>query len=44
VVNAEHTLLLDAVEYGDIEAGQTILRGHIRRTRTESALHPEIFD
>ncbi|KMO83632.1 GntR family transcriptional regulator [Mycolicibacterium chlorophenolicum] len=43
VVNAEHNLLLDAIEHGDTEAGQTILAGHIRRTRTELALHPELF-
>ena len=37
IVNAEHRLLLDAIERGDSEgAGQT-LAGHIRRTRIELA-------
>lgn len=43
VINAEHNLLIDAIERRDaIDAGN-VLRGHIRRTRTELGLHPEIF-
>jgi DNA-binding GntR family transcriptional regulator len=43
VVNAEHRLLLDAVERGDeVDAGR-FLAGHIRRTRIELSHHPEVF-
>jgi DNA-binding GntR family transcriptional regulator len=43
VVNAEHRLLLDAVERRDeIDAGR-FLTGHIRRTRIELGRHPEVF-
>jgi DNA-binding GntR family transcriptional regulator len=43
VVNAEHRLLLDAVERRDeVDAGRFIA-GHIRRTRIELAHHPEVF-
>jgi DNA-binding GntR family transcriptional regulator len=43
VVNAEHRLLIDAVERRDeIDAGR-ILAGHIRRTRIELLRHPEVF-
>jgi DNA-binding GntR family transcriptional regulator len=43
VVNAEHRLLLDAVERRDeIDSGR-FLAGHIRRTRTELGRHPEVF-
>jgi DNA-binding GntR family transcriptional regulator len=43
VVNAEHALLLDAIERGDAVDAEAHLAGHIRRTRTELAQHPEIF-
>jgi DNA-binding GntR family transcriptional regulator len=43
VVNAEHALLLDAIERGDPVDAEAHLAGHIRRTRTELAQHPEIF-
>lgn len=44
VVNAEHRLLLEAIERGDaVDAGR-VLEGHIRRTRVELSQHPEIFD
>jgi DNA-binding GntR family transcriptional regulator len=43
VVNAEHRLLLDAVERRDeVDAGR-FLTGHIRRTRIELSRHPEVF-
>jgi DNA-binding GntR family transcriptional regulator len=43
VVNAEHRLLLDAVERRDeVDAGR-FLAGHIRRTRIELSHHPEAF-
>jgi DNA-binding GntR family transcriptional regulator len=43
VVNAEHRLLLDAVERRDeVDAGR-FLTGHIRRTRIELGRHPEVF-
>jgi DNA-binding GntR family transcriptional regulator len=43
VVNAEHRLLLDAVERRDeLDAGR-FLAGHIRRTRIELRNHPALF-
>jgi len=43
VINAEHRLLLDAVERRDeVDAGR-FLAGHIRRTRIELSHHPEVF-
>jgi DNA-binding GntR family transcriptional regulator len=44
VVNAEHNLLLDAIERRDAVDAENVLRGHIRRTRNELAMHPEVFD
>jgi DNA-binding GntR family transcriptional regulator len=43
VVNAEHRLLLDAVNRRDAVDAQRFLAGHIRRTRIELERHPEIF-
>ena len=43
VVNAEHRLVLDAIERGDINDGERYLSGHIRRTRIELARHAEVF-
>ena len=44
IVNAEHRLLLEAIERCDhVDAGR-ILEGHIRRTRVELSQHPEVFD
>jgi DNA-binding GntR family transcriptional regulator len=43
VVNAEHRLLLDAVERRDEVDSGRFLAGHIRRTRTELGRHPEVF-
>jgi DNA-binding GntR family transcriptional regulator len=43
VVNAEHRLLLDAVQRRDeVDAGRFVA-GHIRRTRIELSHHPEVF-
>ena len=43
VVNAEHRLLLDAINRRDeVDAGR-FLAGHIRRTRIELGQHPEVF-
>jgi DNA-binding GntR family transcriptional regulator len=43
VVNAEHRLILDAIERADVTDGERYLNGHIRRTRIELARHPEVF-
>jgi DNA-binding GntR family transcriptional regulator len=44
VVNAEHRLLLDAIERRDAADGERYLGGHIRRTRIELSRHPEVFE
>lgn len=44
VVNAEHRLLLDAIERRDTVDAERYLGGHIRRTRIELDRHPEVFD
>ncbi|MGI5282496.1 GntR family transcriptional regulator [Nonomuraea polychroma] len=43
VVNAEHRLLLDAIERRDAVDAERCLSGHIRRTRVELSQHPEVF-
>jgi DNA-binding GntR family transcriptional regulator len=43
VVNAEHRLILDAVERRDPVDAERHLSGHIRRTRIELGRHPEVF-
>jgi DNA-binding GntR family transcriptional regulator len=43
VINAEHRLLLDAIERRDSTDAERYLNGHIRRTRVELARHPEVF-
>jgi DNA-binding GntR family transcriptional regulator len=43
VINAEHRLLLDAIERQDTTDAERYLSGHIRRTRVELAKHPEVF-
>jgi len=43
VVNAEHRLLLDAIERRDETDAARFLAGHIRRTRIELSHHPEVF-
>ena len=42
VINAEHRLLLDAIERRDPTDAERYLSGHIRRTRVELGRHPEI--
>jgi DNA-binding GntR family transcriptional regulator len=42
VINAEHRLLLDAIERHDCTDAERHLSGHIRRTRVELARHPEV--
>jgi DNA-binding GntR family transcriptional regulator len=44
VVNAEHRLILDAVERRDVVDAERYLSGHIRRTRIELSRHPEAFE
>jgi DNA-binding GntR family transcriptional regulator len=44
VINAEHRLLLDAIQRRDVIDAERYLSGHIRRTRIELARHPEIFE
>ena len=43
IVNAEHRLLMEAIERQDSEDAELYLLGHIRRTRKELVRHPEIF-
>jgi DNA-binding GntR family transcriptional regulator len=43
VVNAEHRLILDALERRDVVDAERHLGGHIRRTRIELDKHPEVF-
>jgi DNA-binding GntR family transcriptional regulator len=43
VINAEHRLLLDAIERQDTTDAERYLGGHIRRTRVELAKRPEVF-
>ncbi len=43
VVNAEHRLLLDAIERRDRTDAERFLSVHIRRTRVELSRHPEVF-
>lgn len=42
VINAEHRLLLDAIQRRDAVDAERYLSGHIRRTRIELAKHPEV--
>jgi DNA-binding GntR family transcriptional regulator len=43
VVDAEHALLLDAIQRRDPVDADRYLSGHIRRTRIELERHPEVF-
>jgi DNA-binding GntR family transcriptional regulator len=43
IVNAEHRLLIEAINRRDTEDAELYLLGHIRRTRKELVRHPEIF-
>lgn len=42
-INAEHRLLIQAIKDQDIEAAESVLTLHIRRTRIELSKHPELF-
>jgi DNA-binding GntR family transcriptional regulator len=43
IVNAEHRLLVEALERRDPVDAERYLVGHIRRTRKELGAHPELF-
>ena len=43
IVNAEHNLIIDALERQDAADAERYLVGHIRRTRRELVAHPEVF-
>ncbi len=43
IIASEHRLLIDAIASADPETASTILTMHIRRTRLELAMHPEVF-
>jgi DNA-binding GntR family transcriptional regulator len=42
-VHYEHQLLVGALRRGDSEDAESVLAGHIRRTRIELSKHPELF-
>ena len=42
-VHYEHQLLVGALRRGDSEGAESVLAGHIRRTRIELSKHPELF-
>lgn len=44
VTHLEHELLAEAIKRRDSEEAERILQGHIRRTRIELDLHPEVFE
>ncbi|MEV6055809.1 GntR family transcriptional regulator [Streptomyces sp. NPDC052107] len=43
VINAEHRLLIEAIQQRDVETAEHVLIGHIKRTRLELLRHPEVF-
>ena len=43
IVHDEHHMLVGAIAAGDGEDAERVLVGHIRRTRLQLALHPEVF-
>jgi DNA-binding GntR family transcriptional regulator len=43
IVHDEHHMLVNAIAAGDGEDAERVLTGHIRRTRLQLALHPEVF-
>ncbi|RZT57404.1 GntR family transcriptional regulator [Microcella alkaliphila] len=43
IVHDEHHMIVTALRDGDIEAGERVVEGHIRRTRRLLAQHPEVF-
>ena len=44
IVHDEHHMLVSAIADGDGDDAERVLIGHIRRTRLQLALHPEVFD
>lgn len=44
ITNAEHHLLIQALQDTDAPSAQNILTTHIRRTRLELTHHPDLFD
>lgn len=43
IIHAEHRLIVDAIRRRDAEGAAHLLTGHIRRTRSELAQHPDLF-
>ena len=43
IVHDEHHMLVSAIAAGDGDDAERVLVGHIRRTRLQLALHPEVF-
>jgi DNA-binding GntR family transcriptional regulator len=43
VIDAEHRLLIDAIERRDIDGASTLIRYHIRHTRLELSRHQSLF-
>jgi DNA-binding GntR family transcriptional regulator len=44
IVHDEHHLLTTTLRDGDLDGAEQVLEQHIRRTRLQLALHPEVFD
>jgi DNA-binding GntR family transcriptional regulator len=42
--DAEHALIVDAIERGDEASASSLVAGHIRRTRLALSARPEVFD
>lgn len=42
-VHDEHRLIVQAMRDGDLDGAESLLTGHIRRTRRQLASHPEVF-
>jgi DNA-binding GntR family transcriptional regulator len=42
-VHDEHRLIVAAIRDGDLDSAESLLAGHIRRTRRRLASHPEVF-
>lgn len=44
ILHDEHHMLVAAIRDGDSDDAERVLLGHIRRTRRQLALHPEVFE
>lgn len=44
IVHDEHHMITAAIRHADPDAAESVLAGHIRRTRLQLARHPEVFD